>query len=88
MFWIVLWTLLLLGALLVWFLLGRRLWRQTKVLGGELASVTEQLEAVSGALAGMQGSGAQPVTAAARPAGDAPVPAWDARRHRRRKHGR
>ena len=41
--WVLLWVVLVLGAALVLFLLGRRLWRQAKALTVELGTATERL---------------------------------------------
>jgi hypothetical protein len=53
--WILLWVGLALAALVVWFLLGRGLWRKASALGHEMHTATGQLDAVSGALAGLSG---------------------------------
>ena len=51
MLWFLLWTLLVLGAAGVFFLLGRDLWRKGKALVGELTTATERLTAIGDRLA-------------------------------------
>jgi hypothetical protein len=51
MMWVLIWAVLVLGALAVLFLLGRRLWRQTKALSRELSIVSDQFAEVSERLA-------------------------------------
>lgn len=46
LFWVVLWAVLLLSAGLVFFLLGRSLWRKAKALTRELGEASERLTAV------------------------------------------
>jgi hypothetical protein len=94
--WILIWTALLVAALVVWFVLGRRLLRQAKALGTELGTATERLEAVSLALSGsapalgtntaMSGPAhARPGRGARRSGPDpATSPEWDVRRSGRR----
>ena len=91
MFWIVLWLALMLGALVFWAVLGRRLWRKTRALGSELNAASAQLDALTAALDGLQDDGAaRPAPTLARPAGararsSAPAPEWDVRRSGRRR---
>lgn len=47
MLWFLLWTVLVLGAAGVFFLLGRDLWRKAKALVGELTTATDRLTALS-----------------------------------------
>jgi hypothetical protein len=54
--WVLLWAVLLLGAALVFFLLGRRLWRQAKALTVELGTATDRLTALTDRLAELQTS--------------------------------
>ena len=54
--WVLLWAVLLLGAALVLFLLGRRLWRQAKALTVELGTATDRLTALTDRLAELQTS--------------------------------
>ena len=51
MLWFLLWTLLVLGAAGVFFLLGRDLWRKAKALVGELTTATERLTEIGDLLA-------------------------------------
>ena len=51
MLWVLVWVLLVLGAALVFFLLGRRLWRQGKALTAELGTATDRLAALTDRLA-------------------------------------
>ena len=51
MLWVLVWVLLVLGAALVFFLLGRRLWRQVKALSAELSTATERLTVLTDRLA-------------------------------------
>jgi hypothetical protein len=59
--WTLIWVLLLLGAAVVFFLIGRSLWRKAKVLLTELSTAAERLGAVSDGLAELADS---PVEAA------------------------
>lgn len=54
--WLLLWTLLVLGAAGVFFLLGRRLWRQGKALGHELGAAADRFSAVADRLAELDDS--------------------------------
>lgn len=49
--WLLLWTVLVAGAATVLFLLGRRLWRQAKVVTRELAVAGDRLAELSDRLA-------------------------------------
>jgi hypothetical protein len=51
MIWVLIWAVLVIGALAVLFVLGRRLWRQTKALSRELSVVSERFAEVSDRLA-------------------------------------
>lgn len=51
MLWFLLWTVLVLGAAGVFFLLGRDLWRKAKALVGELTTATERLTEIGDRLA-------------------------------------
>jgi hypothetical protein len=52
--WVLLWVVLVLGAALVFFLLGRRLWRQAKALTVELGTATDRLTALTDRLAELE----------------------------------
>jgi hypothetical protein len=52
--WVLLWVLLVLGAALVFFLLGRRLWRQVKALTAELSTATDRLTELTDRLAELE----------------------------------
>lgn len=54
MVWVAVWVLLAVGACLVFFVLGRRLWRQLKTLTGELRTASEALTAVTDRLADLE----------------------------------
>lgn len=47
MMWVLVWTVLVLGAAAVLFVLGRRLWRQTKALTFELGVATNRLTEIT-----------------------------------------
>ena len=51
MLWVLIWLVLALGAVLVFFLIGRRLWRQLKALTVELRTASDALAQVSDRLA-------------------------------------
>lgn len=51
MLWFLLWTVLVLGAAGVFFLLGRDLWRKSKALVRELSAATDQLTELGDRLA-------------------------------------
>jgi len=51
MMWVLVWAVLVLAAAAVLFLLGRRLWRQTRSLVSELGAVTDRLAEVTDRLA-------------------------------------
>lgn len=51
MLWFLLWTVLVLGAAGVFFLLGRDLWRKAKALVRELGTATDRLSDLSDRLA-------------------------------------
>jgi hypothetical protein len=52
--WTALWVGLVLGALGVFFLVGRSLWRKGMALAGELGAATERLSAVATELGELQ----------------------------------
>ena len=54
MLWVLIWVLLVLGAALVFFLLGRRLWRQAKALTAELGTATDRLTELTDRLAELE----------------------------------
>ena len=54
MLWVLVWVLLVLGAALVFFLLGRRLWRQAKALTAELGAATDRLTELTDRLAELE----------------------------------
>lgn len=54
MLWVLVWVLLVLGAALVFFLLGRRLWRQIKALTAELSTATDRLTVLTDRLAELE----------------------------------
>lgn len=56
--WLLLWTVLVLGAAGVLFLLGRRLWRQGKALVHELDAAADRFSAVADRLAALDDPGA------------------------------
>jgi hypothetical protein len=51
MLWFLLWTVLVLGAAGVFFLLGRDLWRKSTALVRELTAATDRLTAIGDRLA-------------------------------------
>jgi len=52
--WVLVWVLLVLGAALLLFLLGRRLWRQAQALTAELGTATDRLTALTDRLAELE----------------------------------
>jgi hypothetical protein len=54
MIWVLVWTVLVLGALGVLALIGRRLWGQTKALTAELRVATDRLAEVSDRLSELE----------------------------------
>lgn len=66
MLWVLVWVLLVLGAALLFFLLGRRLWRQAKALTGELGTATERLTELTDRLEALESA---PVDRPGRPDG-------------------
>ena len=54
MLWVLIWVLLVLGAALVFLLLGRRLWRQAKALTAELGAATDRLTELTDRLAELE----------------------------------
>jgi uncharacterized protein HemX len=52
--WVLVWVVLVLGAALVLFLLGRRLWRQARELTVELGTATDRLTALTDRLAELE----------------------------------
>jgi hypothetical protein len=54
--WVLVWVLLVLGAALLLFLLGRRLWRQAKALTVELGTATERLAELTDRLEALETS--------------------------------
>ena len=51
MLWVLIWLVLALGAALVFFLIGRRLWRQLKALTAELRTASDRLAEINDRLA-------------------------------------
>ena len=51
LWWFLLWTVLVAGAVAVLFLLGRRLYRQGKALVAEMTEMSDRLGEISAALA-------------------------------------
>jgi hypothetical protein len=47
MIWVAVWAVLLLGAALMFFLLGRDLWRKAKALTRELGTATDRLSQIA-----------------------------------------
>jgi hypothetical protein len=85
--WFLLWTVLVVLALVVWTLLGRHLWLRAKALGLEARLATERFEAVTVALGQLQGAAPDPVgrgPLTAPPSPRASAPEWDVRRRGRR----
>jgi hypothetical protein len=64
--WVLVWVLLVLGAALLFFLLGRRLWRQARALSAELGTATERLTELTDRLEALDGA---PVARPERPDG-------------------
>jgi len=56
MMWVLVWAVLVLAAAAVLFLLGRRLWRQTRSLVSELGAVTDRLAEIADILADLEQS--------------------------------
>ena len=54
MLWVLLWVLLVLAAALVFFLIGRRLWRQMRALTAELGLATDRLTELTDRLAAIE----------------------------------
>ena len=54
--WFLLWTVLVLGAAGVFFLLGRDLWRKSKALARELSAATDRLTVLGDRLADLEAS--------------------------------
>jgi cytochrome c-type biogenesis protein CcmH/NrfG len=52
--WVLVWVVLVLGAALVFFVLGRRLWRQVKALTAELSTATDRLTVLTDRLAELE----------------------------------
>jgi len=52
--WVLVWVLLVLGAALLFFLLGRRLWRQAQALTAELGTATDRLTELTDRLAELE----------------------------------
>ncbi len=61
MLWLLLWTVLVLGAAGVFFLIGRHLWRTSKALVAELTTATDRLTALGDRLADLDHAGADDV---------------------------
>jgi hypothetical protein len=57
--WTGLWILLVTGSLVVFFLIGRSLWRKVKALIDELRVAADRLSAVSAELGTITGAGSQ-----------------------------
>jgi hypothetical protein len=64
--WVLVWVLLVLGAALLFFLLGRRLWRQARALSAELGTATERLTELTDRLEALESA---PVDLPGRPDG-------------------
>ena len=58
--WILLWTVLVLGAAGLFFLLGRDLWRKAKALFRELGTATERFGALTQRLEDLQAGQSRP----------------------------
>lgn len=92
MLWILLWTVLVAGALLTWFLLGHQLWRKSAALGREVALVDERRHTLERANAELSRRSAGAESAVEdRPRGTPGTPAdgraaFDAPRRGRRRH--
>ena len=56
--WTLLWVVLVIGAGVVFFVLGRSLWRKASALLGELGEAADRLSVVSAELGAMAGTGA------------------------------
>lgn len=54
MMWVLVWAVLVLTAAAVLFLLGRRLWRQTRSLVSELGAATDRLAEIADNLADLE----------------------------------
>lgn len=54
MLWVLVWVLLVLAAALVFFVLGRRLWRQVSALSAELRTATDRLTELTDRLAELE----------------------------------
>jgi hypothetical protein len=54
MIWVLVWTVLVLGSAGVLFVLGRRLWRQTKALTSQLGAAADRLAEVTDRLADLE----------------------------------
>ena len=67
--WFLLWTVLLLGAAGVFFLLGRDLWRKGRLLAREMSAVSDRLAELGDRLADVDGTSG-PDNGPSRPAGD------------------
>jgi len=52
--WLLLWVFLVGGGVAVHFLLGRRLWRQVRVLTREMGAAADRFAAVSDHIAGLE----------------------------------
>lgn len=50
MLWVIVWVVLVVGALAVLFLLGRMLWRKAGALGREMSTAAERLDGVAARL--------------------------------------
>ncbi|MEO7980872.1 MAG: hypothetical protein ABI807_08285 [Sporichthyaceae bacterium] len=61
MLWLLLWTVLVLGAAGVFFLIGRDLWRTSKALVTELTTATDRLTELGDRLATLDHSGVDDV---------------------------
>lgn len=57
--WTLIWVMLVLGALVVLFLVGRSLWRKGLALARELGEATERLSAISDELETLSGGSPQ-----------------------------
>lgn len=57
--WLLLWTVLVVGAVAGHFLLVRRLWRQVKALTGELGTAADRFAVVGDHIAGLEAARVQ-----------------------------
>lgn len=65
MLWVIVWVVLVVGALAVLFLLGRMLWRKAGALGREMSTAAERLDGVAARLESLSVADDEDVPAAA-----------------------